>query len=341
MAFNREGAKAAGYSDAEIDYYLAQKELTAPSVPRQFTPPAGKAEDVPIEANPLLNPIELGIDAASMPLARGGKMIGTAVSRLMRGGAEAAAEHAPTVARVGGTVVKEGARAVGRRVLGDKAFDSLTKAVVKSATKKVAKTAAEDVGTAASRTAAKAIPRSAGRIPMFNRATGAWYTQAEREAMGLEKAAGSAASRVARKAAPKAAAKAEEAVAETAAKAKPYRPRGASKPELARRAADRARAVAGKKVAGKIGPSGSAASRVTAKKAAQEESRHAVQYFSKSQGKYIDIEGMNQKHIEQAYRQLAATKPKAGSVAKKILDALLDESKHRLSTTGIHIGQGG
>jgi hypothetical protein len=70
-------------------------------------------------------------------------------------------------------------------------------------------------------------------------------------------------------------------------------------------------------------------------------SRHDVQYFSGSQNKYINIEDMNQKHIEQAYRKIAATSPKQGSVAARQLDALLDESKHRLKTTGIHVGQTG
>lgn len=67
--------------------------------------------------------------------------------------------------------------------------------------------------------------------------------------------------------------------------------------------------------------------------------RHDVKYFSESKGKHVDIEDMNQKHIEQAYRKLAATKPKPGSVADRVMNALLEESKHRLQTTGIHIGQ--
>jgi hypothetical protein len=68
-------------------------------------------------------------------------------------------------------------------------------------------------------------------------------------------------------------------------------------------------------------------------------SRHEVQYFSASRGEHVDIEGMNQKHIEHAIRRLTASKPKPGSVASKQLDALLAESKHRALTTGIHIGQ--
>lgn len=72
-----------------------------------------------------------------------------------------------------------------------------------------------------------------------------------------------------------------------------------------------------------------------------EKPRHDVQYYQESKGRYINIEDMNQKHIEQAYRKLAATNPKPGSVGRKVLDALLDEAKYRLQTTGIHIGQAG
>lgn len=67
--------------------------------------------------------------------------------------------------------------------------------------------------------------------------------------------------------------------------------------------------------------------------------RHQVQYFSKSRGEHVNIEDMNQKHIEHAIRRIAATDPKPGSVARKQLDALLAETKHRAVTTGIHIGQ--
>lgn len=66
--------------------------------------------------------------------------------------------------------------------------------------------------------------------------------------------------------------------------------------------------------------------------------RHEVQYFSKSRGTHVDIEGMNQKHIEQAYRELAATNPKPGSTAARQMEALLNEAKFRAATTGIHVG---
>lgn len=83
---------------------------------------------------------------------------------------------------------------------------------------------------------------------------------------------------------------------------------------------------------------GSSASRV---QAAAEKPRHDVRYFSTSRGEHIDIEGMNQKHLEQAYNKLARTNPKPGSVARRQMDALLNEAKHRYQTTDIHIGQGG
>ena len=61
-------------------------------------------------------------------------------------------------------------------------------------------------------------------------------------------------------------------------------------------------------------------------------------YPSASRGE-IPIKSMNQAHIEQAYRKVAATNPKPGSYEQRLLDALLDEAKHRLTTKGIQIGQ--
>ena len=153
------------------------------------------------------------------------------------------------------------------------------------------------------------------------------------------------------------------------------------------------------KVAGEIKP-GAAALRIKRageiKPASTAKPRHEVEYFSKPEGKHIDIEGMgpdelkvaiselssrnpkpgsvglrqleavrkelayktepittyfsssrgempiktmNQAHIEQAYRKVAETNPKPGSYEHRLLDELLKEAKHRLTTTGIQIGQ--
>lgn len=103
------------------------------------------------------------------------------------------------------------------------------------------------------------------------------------------------------------------------------------------------------KIAGEIKPApGSAASRAEA--AASETAtpdvvrgpdapQHEVQYFSESRGNHINIEDMNQKHIERAVRKLSAKNPKPGSVAHKQLQALIRESIYREGTTGIHVGQ--
>ena len=62
------------------------------------------------------------------------------------------------------------------------------------------------------------------------------------------------------------------------------------------------------------------------------------QYYSKSRGTKIDIESMNQRHIEQAIRQLVKENPKPGSTQYGVLQDLIKESKFRYHTTGLEIG---
>lgn len=81
------------------------------------------------------------------------------------------------------------------------------------------------------------------------------------------------------------------------------------------------------KVVGSIGPAATTA----------DVSRHEVQYFSKSQGKYVPIEEMPDPHIRNAMNQLHAQigpTNKATPVARKTLQALKDEATYRMQKGG-------
>lgn len=314
-----------------------------PVAPQGYTPPEGQPADVELAPPPFYaDPVDIPGDLITM--GAGGKLasaaekgtmkalpkIGSALGRVASKGAgklagdlvgqtllEAALDHLPALARgpvrVALSALKKGATE-GAETVAEKAAPKAAAAAEE--------VVAEKAGSAASRTVAKkATAKVAPKV-------GTAASRAGRKAATEE-----AETTAAKKAVPRAKPKPEPEKGTAASRTKP---RGASKPELERRA-KAMEDMKSRKVAGEIKPKGSAASR--AKAGVQETPRHSVQYYSKSKGQYINIEDMNQKHIEQAYRQLAATDPKKGSVARKVMDALLEEAKHRYKTTGIHIGQ--
>lgn len=72
-----------------------------------------------------------------------------------------------------------------------------------------------------------------------------------------------------------------------------------------------------------------------------ESSRLEQQYFSESQGKYIDIEGMHSGHLKSAFnkvgRQIAENKAKGvkAPVLEKVFETMKKEIAHRASTGGV------
>ena len=261
------------------------------------------APDQPLEANPL-SPVDVGMMLPSTARLGAG-IVGSVAQRLAsRAGTGAAAEAAPSAAGAGGRVVAGAAKSFLRRVpvVGD-----IMEARAAEAARQAGTAGTGAIGSAEARLAAQAAAKEAARAE-GKTIVGEHTRTLPKPKPRRKPEIGSAASRTRR---------------------------GASKPELARRAKAlehvKSETKASGKVVGKIDP------KAAAKGAA--ESRHSVRYFSESKGKYVDIEDLNQKHLEAAYRKLAAKNPKPKSIGKAILDALLDEAKHRLKTTDIHVGQ--
>lgn len=183
--------------------------------------PYGGPEDQPIEANPLLDPLNILPLPGAAPVAGGiareaAGAVGSVASRAIgRAGASKAAMATKAATKV---MPKAVARAAGRRIFGDKAFDDLLKEVgkaVKSAVGKAAKSgtkraARKALGSAATRVGGKAISKKvaakieekatnaiaseAGRIAL-RKSTGEWKTAEELAKEGVTQL-GTAAKRV-------------------------------------------------------------------------------------------------------------------------------------------------
>jgi len=354
MPFDRAAARASGYTDQEIDAYLARRDVVVPAnglaesrVPADFVAPGSMGrepmefpgEDEPLEADPF-SPLDL-------PAALSG---GGALFQVARGGLP-----------VAGRVLTGTGRALGRRVLGKGNFDDLLREVMGrgrpaarealgSAEGRVAQAAAGEPGRVVGKIEPKAKPaRPSRKKPRLGSAESRVKTQAPDEVA------------------------AARAKAREQAGGKSQAMRGASKPALERRASARGKAVGtndvddltkileqsleveakmakeslapaerafvrrGVREGGRPGPvvKGTAESRIAGPSA--EPSRHEVQYYSESQGKFIPIETMHIAQLKNAmnklHRKLVATS-QPSPVTRKQFEALRDEVTHRLQEAG-------
>jgi hypothetical protein len=297
MAFDREAAKAAGYTDAEIEEYLAQfKPAPAPGAAETRVEQPEAAPDAPrfrkglpitefpggeeegLEANPLLNPLDFAAEALG---ARAAVALGGAGLRAALSGARRAV---PTTGRAIRELVPTRFRAAGEEVA-----RGIRRPFIRPSQDLSERVAEGPAGSA--------LARIRG---------GAGAARVERGAARGAEEAGAVASRVPRETG--------RVVGEIKPR-KPFRPK--------------------KKAAVKGSAESRVAKK--APKETGEPSRHEVQYYSESRGEFVPIETMHIGQIRNAMnklgRKLAASK-RPSPVTQKQFDALKAEATHRARQAG-------
>lgn len=366
MAFDRAAAKQAGYSDQEINDYLMSKATPEQVRRRQEISAAAANEQAnadALQSQAWKELIGQGVGTVASTLIPGGpalragmkglELIGPLAARAgmgaLGGGVGGGVE-----ARIAGQPV---APAVGRGLLiGGVAGPGL--ALVGKGASEAGQAAGEALGSAGSRTA-KAVGKFFARknpiagtamdfADMMNEIRGPAATEtapaAEAASTGIERLKAIKPLRANASAAARLEHQIELELAMKEAKlgaAAQKRLLSAFGHESAAPSATRAVSAAKPEVGSAVSRAEAATAESTPAPTVRgpDAPKHEVQYFSESRGKHIDIEGMNQKHIERAARKLAATNPKPGSVTHKQLQALIRESIYREGTTGIHVGQ--
>ncbi len=351
MAFDRAGAKAAGYSDAEIDAYLAQPSAPAPAgaaesrFPEGYNPGHGGAGPYQggtadeIEANPI-SPVDLIVDVLTGGLAGARRLPGVPGVESALGAARA----------VPGAI--RGATAASARTAGRVASAPVLRHIPGAG--KVRNVAEDVVGLAESR-----VAKPKGRVVGEIKPVKAKPARPKKKAAAKAKAeTGTAESRTMTAT--------EQAGARAKGRAqvggKSQAMRGQSGPSLERRArmpkaeADDLKDLLEQSIevevnmAGKglsqsersfvrsslrgAEPEGSVAARVAKPGAG---SRHEVQYYSESQGKFIPIETMHIAQLKNAMNKLhrkLMSSNRPAPVTKKQFEALRDEVTHRLNEAG-------
>jgi len=388
MAFDREGAKAAGYTDAEIDAYLqgasggsaaARVATPAATAPAPTPPGYTGTPDLPLEADPF-SPLDIpaafqGVRAG----VAGVRALPGALRALTAGGARMAGEmaSAPVLRHLpGASKVRNIAEDVAGLAGGaaDKARGAVGAALSRIKNSPAsAERAADKASGHAMRLARNQEEMNAARGRVVGEIKPAAKTKPVRAPKKKAPAKGTAASRVKTQTPDEVAAARAKGRAEAGGKSQAMR--GASKPALERRAAARASATKPEEVddlkdileqsieveaamsgkglsqaersavraavrgtATEAPARGAAASRVAkAAKSAEEGSRHEVQYYSESQGKFIPIESMHiaqlKNSMNKLHRKLMAT-DRPSPVTQKQFEALRDEVTYRLKQAG-------